>query len=283
MQMRLGFAIATSVDPDVLLIDEGLSVGDEGFQRKCLSRINQFRGRDKAIVFVSHDLGTVRQICDRVIWLENGFVTAQGPAHDVVTQYLVRVGEHEEAGIADEPPSVGTDDQATVAGEEKRWGTGEAGIIGVKIRTGEHRERHLFDPEDSMIIDIEYQARQSVSEAVFGIGLFRDDGTYCYGTNTDIEGEALALDVGRGRVRVIIDRLALLPGTYSLDAAIHAPNGHPYDYWREVCSFSVRSSIDDVGVYRPRHRWVVNGVTLSEQRRTEVADFQPLDATTRER
>jgi len=282
MQMRLGFAIATCVDPDVLLIDEVLAVGDEGFQRKCLARINHFRGSDKAIVFVSHDLGAVRQLCDRVIWIEDGVVMAEGPAHEVVARYLVRVGEQEEAGMA-----AAADDRDAGADEKKRWGTGEAEIVSVQLRrpdparrsdqdrAGGGRQRHLFDPEDGMIIDIEYHARRSIGEAVFGIGLFRDDGTHCYGTNTDIEGHALQLAPGQGRVQVVIDRLALLPGTYTLDVAVHAPNGHPYDYWREACAFSVRSARSDSGIYRPRHRWIIDGASADERWREEVVELWP--------
>lgn len=289
MQMRLGFAIATCVDPDVLLIDEVLAVGDEGFQRKCLARINHFRGSDKAIVFVSHDLGAVRQLCDRVIWIEDGIVMAEGPAHEVVARYLVRVGEQEEAGMA-----TAADDRDPRADEKKRWGTGEAEIVNVQLRrpdpaegseqerAGDGRQRHLFDPEDGMIIDIEYHARRSIREAVFGIGLFRDDGTHCYGTNTDIDDHVLQLEPGRGRVQIVIDRLALLPGMYTLDVAIHAPNGHPYDYWRQACAFSVRSSRNDSGVYRPRHRWIINDVSADEQWREGVVDIWPVGTVMRE-
>ncbi len=259
MQMRLGFAIATCVDPDVLLIDEVLAVGDEGFQRKCLARINRFRGRDKAIVFVSHELGAVRQLCDRVIWLEDGVVMAEGPAHEVVAQYLVSVGEDEEADIvsseAGDTPAASTDKAKT--DEEKRWGTGEVVITDVRLRTNQPRQRRLFDPEDPMIIELDYVARRPIDEAVFGIGLFRDDGTHCYGTNTAIDAQPLRLIPGEGHIRLLIERLGLLPGSYSLDVAIHTPDEHPYDYWRGARAFSVRSSLGDSGVYRPRHCWVV--------------------------
>lgn len=285
MQMRLGFAIATCVDPDVLLIDEVLAVGDEGFQRKCLARINHFRGSDKAIVFVSHDLGAVRQLCDRVVWLEDGVVMAQGPAHEVVAQYLVRVGQREAAGMA----ATADKSEPVDGGEKKRWGTGEAEIADVRLLApapmegqAAGYERHLFDPEDPMIVAIEYQARQFIDAAVFGIGIFRDDGTHCYGTNTDIDGHILRLEPGPGRVQVQIDRLALLPGRYTLDVAIHAPNGHPYDYWRSVRTFSVRSSRSDSGVFRPRHRWVVDGVALSQSWREEVAGAVHADAAIRD-
>jgi len=255
MQMRLGFAIATCVDPDVLLVDEVLAVGDESFQRKCLARIQSFRGTHKAIVFVSHDLGAVRELCDRVIWLEEGRVMAEGSAHEVVGRYLTHVGEQEEARMAAQ--------EAGCRDEKLRWGTGEAEILAVRLLDAQGRERHLFDPEDALRIEIDYHARQPIEEVVFGIGIFRDDGTHCFGSNTHLEGHTLSLEPGHGRVQVWIERLGLLAGTYTLDVAIHAPNEHPYDYWRRCQTFAVRSPISDSGVFRPRHRWVVDGVPLS--------------------
>ena len=254
MQMRLGFAVATAVDPDILLIDEVLAVGDEGFQRKCLNRINHFRGRDKAIVFVSHDLDSMRQLCDRIIWLENGVIRAEGPAQDVVAQYLMSVNEAEELAIAADAFEVGM-----VEDEIKRWGTGEVEILKVRLQSESGLERSLFDTEDGLSVDFEYCVRERIEKAVMGIAIYRDDGTYCYGTNTEIEDHKLALEPGHGRARIIIDRLALLAGVYSVDLAIHAPNGHPYDYWRQVCGFSVRSQVGDSGIYRPRHTWVIDG------------------------
>jgi ABC-type polysaccharide/polyol phosphate transport system ATPase subunit len=91
MYMRLGFAIATEVDPDILLIDEILAVGDAAFQQKCATRIDDFRRRGKTIVFVSHDLGAVRRLCHRALWIQDGVLQADGPADQVVAQYEERL------------------------------------------------------------------------------------------------------------------------------------------------------------------------------------------------
>jgi len=85
--MRLGFAVATEIDPDILLIDEILAVGDESFQHKCAGRIEEFRRHGKTIVFVSHNLGAVRQICHRALLIDAGVVLADGPVHEVVARY----------------------------------------------------------------------------------------------------------------------------------------------------------------------------------------------------
>jgi lipopolysaccharide transport system ATP-binding protein len=93
MYMRLGFAVAANIIPDILLVDEVLAVGDEAFQRKCLRKIEEFRREGRTIVFVSHDLDTVRRICRRTLWLDHATVQAVGPTDDVVNAYLQHVNE----------------------------------------------------------------------------------------------------------------------------------------------------------------------------------------------
>lgn len=282
MQMRLGFAIATCVDPDVLLVDEVLAVGDEAFQRKCLTRINRLRGQQRVIVYVSHDLGSVRQLCDRVIWLENGVPTAEGPAHEVVTQYLVRVGEREGVTMASapiEPEGAPADEPAQLVAEPStddpaRWGTGEVVIDAVELLTGGEPVRHVLDPEDTVTVDIHYHADEAVDEVVLGIGIFRDDGTHCYATNTAIDGFDLDVPAGAGRAQVVIERLGLLPGSYSLDVAAHSADEHPFDYRRRACTFSVRSLVEDSGIFRPEHRWLLDGLTPADHAESPTSETE---------
>lgn len=100
MYMRLAFAVAVSVDPDIILIDEVLAVGDESFQRKCLERMKQFKNKGKTIVFVSHDLSAVRSLCDEAIWLDTGKLQAQGPTGAVIERYLGSVNRREEERLS---------------------------------------------------------------------------------------------------------------------------------------------------------------------------------------
>jgi ABC-type multidrug transport system ATPase subunit len=118
MFVRLGFAVAAHVEPDVLLIDEVLSVGDESFQRRCAEKIDEFRRDGRTIVFVSHGLGQVEQLCQDVAWIEKGELRMLGPAADVISAYQ---GDSHQA--------------ERVEGEQgSRWGSGEAQIVGVKLR-----------------------------------------------------------------------------------------------------------------------------------------------------
>src|SRR5207253_5154554 len=96
MYARLGFSVAISVNPDILIIDEVLSVGDEGFQRKCFERINQFKNQGKTIIFVSHGLPVVEQLCDRVVWLNQGVIESQGPPQETIRSYQEELQRHED-------------------------------------------------------------------------------------------------------------------------------------------------------------------------------------------
>ena len=282
MQVRLGFAIATSIDPDILLIDEVLAVGDEAFQHKCLDRIDEFRRRGKTIAFVSHDLATVNRLCDRAIWLEDGMIRDQGLTRRVVDQYLTSVGEKESRQLAasqqrvdipkppPEPPaeqaapgegapeaSTEATPSAQSAEDPKHWGTGEIRISKVRLLDEEGEHKHLFRCGEPLTIEIHYEAYREAEDVVFGIGIYRSDGLFSYGTNTDIEKIPLSLSPGSGVVKIQFDRFAFIEGTYSLDVAIHTSKGMAFDYYRGYYTFAIRSRWRDVGIFRPEHRWVI--------------------------
>lgn len=272
MQMRLGFAIATNVDPDILLIDEVLAVGDEAFQRKCLKRIADFKRRGKTILFVSHDLDAVRKLCDRAIWLEAGQVQAKGLTREVVDRYLMQVHERERAKLAAQqaPPAEALpgeelSKEAPAEGVKKRWGTREIEITSVRLLNSVGEETFVLKSGQPAAIEIGYRINRpadfgelSRAEApVFGIGIYRDDGTYCYGTNTEIEDISTNDLDDVGVVRLTFDSFAFIEGTYTLDVALHTRDGYPYDYHRLCCTFAVRSWIKDAGVFRPSHRWEI--------------------------
>jgi len=284
MQVRLGFAIATSIDPDILLIDEVLAVGDEAFQHKCLARIDEFRARNKTIVFVSHDLATVNRLCDRAVWLEDGVVRDQGLTRRVIDFYLASVEEKENRQLAGSrvytevepaappPPSVEATPSGMLAAvepppvpeprpeEPTHWGSGEIRITDVRLIGEEGEHKHLFRCGESMAIEIHYEAFRHASDVVFGVGIYRSDGLFCYGTNTEIEKLPLSLSPGKGVVRIEFARFAFIEGTYSLDVAIHTSKGIAYDYYRSYHVFAIRSSWKDMGVFRPEHRWIIGGV-----------------------
>jgi len=255
MYMRLGFSVAINVNPDILLIDEVLAVGDASFVPKCLDRINDFRRRGKTILFVSHDLSTVEKICDRVAWLKNGRIQAIGEPKRVVDAYLQDVlGKHEET-FEKRQQEVQTEQHWEEGRRENRWGRRELEIKKVRIKSQSGKEQHVFSPDEGMIIEIDVQSFSAITDFVFGVGIFNSQGICCYGTNTNLEDYELVKINREGKVVFKIDRLNLINGTYYLDIAVHKKDGYPYDYHRNLYSFMVSSLYKDEGIYRPKHSW----------------------------
>ena len=270
MYMRLGFSVAIHVEPDVLLIDEVLAVGDEAFTRKCLDKIGEFRRRGKTIVLVSHSLGLVEKMCDDVLWLRRAQVADRGDPKRVVDAYLTYVAGGEEAHLAREqgppmgeaPAAAAPPADATTAKtgyQQGRWGSREVEITAVRLLDDRGQERHVYVPGERVTIALDVAAAAPVADFVFGIGVFTADGVSVYGTNTHLEDYVPARASGAGAVRLHLDDLRLVEGTYLLDVAVHRRDGTPYDYHRGLYSFRMKSRIKDVGVYRPAHRWEFEG------------------------
>jgi ABC-type polysaccharide/polyol phosphate transport system ATPase subunit len=275
MYMRLGFAVAIHVDPDVLLIDEVLAVGDEAFTRKCLDKIAEFRRRGRTILFVTHTLGLVEKMCDEALWLRHGRNEGRGDPKRVIDSYLTYVAEGEEsalrrhhdaalgAGAAGEtPPAPAAVDDAPPPGggyRAGRWGSREVEIRAVRFEDARGRERHVFVPGETVRMVLEVHTARPVADFVFGIGLFSAEGTSVWGTNTDIEGFVPSRLEGPARVSLALEGLSLVEGTYLVDVAAHRRDGTPLDYHRGLYSLRVKSRTKDVGVYRPAHQWGFEG------------------------
>jgi ABC-type polysaccharide/polyol phosphate transport system ATPase subunit len=260
MQMRLGFAVAVHVNPDILLIDEVLAVGDEAFQRKCLRQIHRLRREEKTIIFVSHGLGSVAQLCDQALWLEDGRVHEKGPVREVIDRYLLSVAEKEARALAEQADAEAKEEleervEPTPPGVRGRWGTKEIELSRVRMLDAQGSESYLFRCGESVTVEVEYEVHREVEAPTFGVAIFRDDGLWCYGTNTDLDRIYIDSLPRNGVVRVHFDRFGFVPGTYFLDVAAHNKRGHPYDYLRACRTFSIHSLIKDAGVFRPEHRW----------------------------
>jgi len=269
MYARLGFAVAIHVDPEVLLIDEVLAVGDESFTRKCLDKIGELRRRGKTVVIVTHSLNLVERMCDEALWLRRGRVAARGDPKRVVDAYLSYVAGGEEALLASEQRSAADASSGPEAGpdegpssqvrREGRWGSREMEITEVRLLDERGGERHVYVPGERMAVALRVRAAQEVRDFVVGAGVFTVDGVSVYGTNTDIEKFRPKLARGDGTVTLVFESLSLVEGTYLLDVAVHKRDGTPYDYHRGLYTFRVKSRIKDVGVYRPEHRWSFAG------------------------
>jgi len=255
MYMRLGFSVAINVNPDILLIDEVLAVGDASFIPRCLDRIDDFRRRKKTILFVSHDLGTVEKICDKVVLLKNGRIAAIGEPKRVVNVYLQDIVEKQEKAFekkkVERAPARDMGDER----REDRWGKREIEIRKVTLRNLQGQEKHVFSPEEGLAVEMDVVSSAAIKDFVFGIGIFNSKGVSCYGTNTQIEEFRPLVIQGEGKVVCRMEKLNLINGTYYLDVAVHKNDGYPYDYHRSLYSFLVSSILKDVGIARLPHAW----------------------------
>ena len=279
MYMRLGFAVAIHVDPDVLLVDEVLAVGDEGFTHKCLDKFAEFKRRGKTILLVTHSLGLVERFCDEALWMDAGTMKAIGDPKRVVGAYITDVEVSEEQQLAagdakaqesvmvvspDEPASAVLPDNPVEAAEgpsdmfratEGRWGSREIEITNVQLHGPDQQAGHVFQSGKPLTIRIGLRSPIENQDFVIGIGIFNAEGVCCYGTNTNIEELKAVRILGDAEACFTIDSLDLVEGTYKLDVAIHKLDGYPYDYHRLLYTFRVKSRTKDVGIYRPRHEW----------------------------
>jgi ABC-type polysaccharide/polyol phosphate transport system ATPase subunit len=268
MYMRLGFAVAIHVDPDVLLVDEVLAVGDEGFTHKCLDKFAEFRRRGKTVLLVTHSLGLVETLCDEAVWLDAGRLQAQGDPKRVVGAYLTAVEQGEQelmaATTAKAVEAVEEVVETTAAPDsppdmfkaaEGRWGSREIEIADVALLDGHGEPSFVFHTGEALRVRLKVRAHHETDDFAFGIGLFNADGVCCYGTNTYVEEMNPERLSGEADVTFAIDSLDLVEGTYKVDVAVHKRDGFPYDYHRLLYTFRVKSRTRDVGIYRPPHRW----------------------------
>jgi len=255
MYMRLGFSIAINVNPDVLLVDEVLAVGDASFVPRCLERIDEFRRKKKTILFVSHDLITVEKICDRVAWLKNGEMKALGDPKRVIDKYVQDVKSKKESDFEQKQKEEEDQEELDQERRENRWGNRDIEIKKVRLKDLKGKEKRVFSPSDGMVIEMNFQAKNQIKDFVFGIGIFNSQGVCCYASNTVLEGYKSKSVKGTGKVMCQVQKLNLINGTYYLDVAAHRQDGFPYDYHRNLNSFMVSSDYIDSGVYRPQHSW----------------------------
>ena len=275
MYMRLGFSVATHVDPDVLLVDEVLAVGDEGFTHKCLDKFADFKRRGKTVLLVTHQLNLVERFCDEAVWLDHGRKLGEGDPKRIVDAYVADVATEEDKYLAtadekaqqvsdaaphQESPAPADDPTADMMkATEGRWGTRQVEITDVVLADASGEPSHVFQSGDPLRVRLNVRAAEPVSDIVFGVAIFNTEGVCVYGTNTLIEEQVLTGIRGDATVTLEFASLDLVEGTYKVDVAAHRQDGAPYDYHRLLHTFRIKSRTKDVGIYRPRHQWTFAG------------------------
>ncbi len=293
MYMRLAFSVAINVDADILLIDEILAVGDAAFQAKCFNKLREIKAKGTTIVIVSHSLGQIEQICERSLWIHEGKIRAEGAPREIHLQYLDYMGEKmqqslekkkEEVpkepiktspsntpnsllrGVSEGPEVGGSLEAGTPEREGKnretasqevrqRWGSGNVSIVNIQVMDASNEAKTVFATDEPIIIRVFYTVKKRVEDADFGIGIFRNDGLQCYGTNTRIEQFPMFNLEKDGSFELRLKAFSLLPGKYWLDLAVETVNGLPVDYYTKAVFLEIYSVVGDVGVCRVPHEW----------------------------
>jgi len=216
MYVRLGFAVASSVDPDILMIDEALAVGDEHFKGKCINRLNEFREQGKTTIFVSHDMGAVKSMCQHVILLDRGEILEQGSAEKVADEYLKRAHArgNERLSLLNRE-----------ANAYPRWGSGEIETLEIDMVGREGKPSLVFSTGEPCSVRVRYRARGRPKRPVFGLGLYRADGTYVNGSNHAWREQPIELgDVEpgeEGEALLELEAMPLLSGHYYLTVFVY--------------------------------------------------------------
>ncbi len=245
MLMRLGFAVASSLDTPVVVVDEVLAVGDGYFQRKCVDRLLEMRSGRVTLVIAAHDLHALRSLCDRALWLRHGKVAGLGPADEVLGSYEEHLRRR--SATASPPPTTG--------------GTGEVVIHRVRLVAADGGERSEFRSGEALRVEVEFETRKPLDSPVMGVALFRDDGVYCSGPNTLFDGRPAGVLDGRYVLTATFEDLPLQGGRYEASVAFYDKD-HVYAYaWHHrLYPFVVRSEWKDHGLVRLRHRFDVRRV-----------------------
>jgi len=265
MQVRLAFSTAIQTDPDILLVDEVLAVGDMEFQQKCFDVFERYKREGVTILFVSHDLGAVRRFCDKALLLKGGQLVEFGETNRIIDKYIYNSGENpagDEPGDKSQSSSQaegGADGEARgdAGGEGKktRWGNGKVEITGVKLLDKNGRENSNFVFGDPLTVRIFYRANEPVPSPVFGI-VFYSQETYCYGTTNEFKGHDAGLISGTGHLDLAINRLPLLAGRFEITVAVASSDyTTAYDWHDRLYSFHVHNPTRELGIFAMDGSW----------------------------
>ena len=256
MYARLAFATAISIDPDILLIDEVLAVGDQAFQAKCYEKINEYKRNGKTIVFVSHSMETVKEICDNCLMLSNGNMMSIGPTENVLSDYLNAIHEKEVERLLIQYRNTKDAIEKDTVDPSISWGSKEAKIIDIKF-CNNYNESYIFQTGQKFIARIKYRTNQRIEKPVFGIAIHKDD-VHITGPNTKFCETGIDFIDGEGEIDFIVDKLPLLDGSYKFSAAIYDDScQHPYDHQHCTHGFEIKNLfIKNYGIFDIQGQWI---------------------------
>lgn len=269
--MRLAFSVAINVNPEILLIDEILSVGDANFQKKCYDKIEGFRLNGATIVIVAHDLGTIEKICDRVIWMDKGEIIEQGEADRIVNLYTQHMNQRfveqrqqeyneitaEEIVEEDLHVNKPVAQNSLNLPDDVRWGSREVEITEARIVNAKGQTTNVLLAGEPITIEIDYKIKSPQKEYIFGIGFYTAEKVLVYGNNTEIGKLKLQNMNSSGTVKFKVSQCNLLSGNYKLNVAVVDGDHRALDFIKFYMDFSVISNDKAVGVCSIEHSWEI--------------------------
>jgi ABC-type polysaccharide/polyol phosphate transport system ATPase subunit len=273
MQMRLAFAVSSHVNPDVLLLDEVLAVGDESFQRKCIARLADFKRGGGTLVLVSHDPNSVEQMCDRAIVLSEGRVLAEGEPADVLATYRRRLvdddRERDEQHPADDDPS------EEEVGDPRVWGDRRAVIRATRL-IGPDGPTTSFVSGDPLVVEMDVEPTERLEGMSYGLIVHSAEGMLCFATNTRLDGRDTGVLEATSTVRFEIPHLHLHAGHFAITIAVAHDDAvcHWLDRWVE---FDVFQHGTGVGVVDMTGAWSIApaGAPAAAREAGEVVSDSP--------
>lgn len=245
MFARLAFAVAINVDPEILIVDEALSVGDSKFQTKCIDKMEEIREKGATVLFVSHAAEQINRFCNTSIWIEKGHLKALGKSSDIISEYenYMKYGEINEIKVEEiESHIVLPKDKSIMAS-----------ITSIDINSNKLK---LFD---KLEIDVEYEIYEKIiDDLLLGVAIYTPDREYIFGPNTHLEKVKIKSDFGRHRVKYIIPKMMLLHGVYNIDVGIFNNKGIvTLDYKADIKQFTVTNDYASEGLLYMEHKWEV--------------------------
>ena len=262
MQMRLAFSVIVHSAPDILLVDEVLQVGDTAFQYKCLSKIRALRQRGCCLLIASHDLAQIADICDRVLWLQDGIQRMLGDPNEVVNAYRQRLST-ETLERTLEPTLVGdttaTSDMPTLIQRSDGLGSRELKITNVRIENADARQTDQFRAGQPLRVVIDYHTEKSLDGIIFGVTISDTEGRSCLDVNSGVPSNGRKSEVGDGTAILELFRLDLRSGQYFVNVGVYERTwSFVYDYRWHASEITVEAKRLELGLRSTPHRWIID-------------------------
>lgn len=259
MFARLAFALSINVDPDILIVDEALSVGDMHFQLKCMDKFNEFREKGKTILFVTHDVHSVKRFCSRAIWMNEGHIIDDGEVNKVTDEYLdfLKIETSEE--IKTHEKSIIINDEKTEIQMDKiDKKVGDLAYISdFKLYNSAGEETEIIKYGEKISVKIDYNlCNYSDENLVIGVAILRVDNMYVCGLNTFLDKITVDTNKKHGHIMLEYASMDLMPGTYYFDCGLMEKNAYVnLDYKTKIKEFKVISDYIGEGIVILKHEW----------------------------